>query len=132
MAVPFGLIICIESQFGSLLESENLSNYFLSLRTLNCNLTPIVRIIYNNHVKSCSLGLDPLIILVNVSSIDNKQEMIRFEFTIYQKVIYNTTILMKHHSIKDFSCFKTSDFISKDVIYKFFRIRTADKNLTHV
>ena len=130
--VPFCLIICIESEVCCRGKSENIQYSFLCIRTLNGELSPTVRLVDYFNVEFSCLLFDPCEVLVYIGCVHNEKEMLRLELSVNEEIIYDTTVRMAHHTIKNLTRLETTDLIGKYKVNECLSIWSTDENLTHV
>ena len=106
-------------------------NDMLRLGTLYSYLTIIVTAVLQVDFEVLSMLLHPRPILIYISSVDDKEEIVLAHF-IYQQVVDGSAILIAHHAIKDFTHGSTCDIVGEDILYITFGIRTFDRHFAHV
>ena len=75
--------------------------------------------------------MNPIIILVNIGSINGHEIAVRLNH-INACIINRSTIFIAHHAIHYVTGLHLSDIVGKDVIDEFLSLMTTDDNLAHV
>ena len=120
----------IKSQFLTG-KTQHTFHDILCLRSLYGNLTIEVTAVLQIDVEACGMLLHPSPVLINVGSIDDKEEIV-LSHLIHQQVVHRTTILVAHHAIKDLSCRHTCYVVRKDMVHIALRILALYRHLAHV
>ena len=120
----------VECQVGAIKVENSLHGLF-GLGTLNCDLSVALALVFNLHIKVCSLLVNPSHVLVDIGSIDN-EEVVVLAHGVNQQVVNGATIRIKHHTILDAANFHLGDVVSEDVVHKLLSLGTSNVNLTHV
>ena len=101
------------------------------LRTLNCQLTIVIRHVSQIDVEALGMLLHPGPILIDIRSVDYEEEIV-LPHLIDQKVINSSTVLVAHHAIIDLTHRGTRNIICKDMLHIALGIFTSHDDLSHV
>ena len=120
----------IEYQFSTR-QAQYRFNDMLALRSLNSYLTIEVGTVLQVDIKALGILLHPGPVLIDVSGIDDQEEIV-LAHLIHQQIVNRTTILVAHHTIVDLAHRSTSDIVGKNVLHITLGIRTFYGYLAHV
>ena len=101
------------------------------LRALNGYLTIVVTTVLQVNIESFGLLLHPRPVLIDIGSVDDKEEVV-LAHLVYQQVIDCTTILVAHHTIVYLTYRCASDIVCEDVLHVALCILALNCNLAHV
>lgn len=120
----------VEGKVGDV-DSEDILNDFLSLRTLNGNLAVEVAEILDLDIEAGGVGLNPGDILVNVGGIDDEEETI-VATLVDEQIVDHAAAGVEHHSVEALANRRAGDIVGENVVDVTLGVRTGDGNFAHV
>ena len=98
---------------------------------MDCELSGNVALVVEHYIESGSVLLHPIVILVDVRGIDDKQELCLVDF-IYQQIVDCSTVGIQHHAIINFSFRGIGDVVGEYVVYVALSIGACHHHFAHV
>ena len=112
-------------------NAEHLFDDSFCFRTLHSKLSVLVALVVEFDVETCRVFLHPSHILVDISGVDNEEE-VAFAHLIHEQVIDSTAVRIEHHAVVDLSDWCSGHIIREDVLDITFCIGSGDAHFAHV
>ena len=130
LAADLNLLEGVEHELGTV-QAERGQHQRLCLGSLDGELGVVVALVLGLGVEALDLLLNPGVVLVDVGSVDDEEEVV-LAHLIDEQVIHSAAVGIEHHAVEDLAHVGSGHVVRKDVLHEALSLRTRDAYFAHV